>query len=158
MVATFPVPRGAQLARMPENQRGGCAAMLLRVLLAVLIGGVSGPVMAQDVDCETTSVQVELTFCAEADWNRADADLNEAYQAVRTLMRNVDADLPNDQQGAEENLRIGQRAWIAFRDGTCAAEGYLMHGGSAEPMVIYGCRARLTWARSMDLWAMVEGN
>ena len=132
--------------------------MRLRVLLAVLIGGATGPVMAQDVDCATTSVQVELTSCAEDDWNRADADLNEAYQAVRTLMRDIDADLSEDQRGAEENLRNGQRAWITFRDGTCAAEGYLMHGGSAEPMVIYGCRARLTWARSMDLWAIVEGN
>jgi uncharacterized protein YecT (DUF1311 family) len=31
-----------------------------------------------------------------------------------------------------------------------------MHGGSAEPMVIYGCRARLTKQRTADLEAMSE--
>ena len=109
---------------------------------------------AQEIDCAQAMAQVELTFCAEQDWQRADADLNDAYKAALALMRQIDAGLATDQQGAEAHLRAGQRAWVSFRDEACAAEGYVMHGGSAEPMVIYGCRAGLTRQRAEGLWQL----
>ncbi|WP_203232239.1 lysozyme inhibitor LprI family protein [Gemmobacter caeruleus] len=109
---------------------------------------------AQEIDCAQAMAQVELTFCAEQDWQRADADLNDAYKAALALMRQIDAGLAADQQGAEAHLRAGQRAWVSFRDEACAAEGYVMHGGSAEPMVIYGCRAGLTRQRAEGLWQL----
>ena len=112
---------------------------------------------AQQVDCANTMAQVEMTFCAERDWMTADADLNRAYSAARDMMRAIDADLPKAERGAEVALRDSQRSWIPFRDQACAAEGYMMHGGSAEPMVIYGCRARLTAERAGALWALAEG-
>ena len=112
------------------------------------------PASAQEVDCRNPMAQMEMTFCAEQDWMAADADLNEAYKAAMALLKGVDADLPADQQGAVAHLRAAQRAWITFRDEACAAEGYLMHGGSAEPMVIYGCRAALTRARAEGLWLL----
>ena len=102
----------------------------------------------------STSIQAEMTYCAEQDWNGADQDLNDAYKAAMTLMKAVDADLPANQQGAAAHLKSAQRAWITFRDEACAAEGYLMHGGSAEPMVIYGCRATLTRQRAESLWML----
>lgn len=111
-------------------------------------------VAAQEIDCAQAMAQVELTFCAEQDWQRADADLNDAYKAALALMRQIDAGLAVDQQGAEAHLRAGQRAWVSFRDEACAAEGYVMHGGSAEPMVIYGCRAGLTRQRAEGLWQL----
>jgi len=111
-------------------------------------------VAAQEIDCAQAMAQVELTFCAEQDWQRADADLNDAYKAALALMRQIDAGLAADQQGAEAHLRAGQRAWVSFRDEACAAEGYVMHGGSAEPMVIYGCRAGLTRQRAEGLWQL----
>ncbi len=116
----------------------------------------AGAASAQDVDCAQAQAQVELTFCAEQDWMAADDLLNAAYRKARSVMQNIDADLPEDEQGAEANLQTAQRAWITFRDAACAAEGYQMHGGSAEPMVIYGCRARLTTARAEDLRALAE--
>ena len=67
------------------------------------------------------------------------------------VLKTVDDGLAPADRGAVVNLRAAQRAWITFRDAACAAEGYQMHGGSAEPMVIYGCRARLTEARLADL-------
>mgnify|MGYP003538894300 FL=1 len=109
---------------------------------------------AQDVDCTNAQTQMEMTFCAEQDWQAADADLNAAYKAAQEVMRAIDAELPKAERGAEANLRDGQRAWVTFRDATCAAEGYAMHGGSAEAMLIYSCRARLTEQRGADLWTM----
>lgn len=123
--------------------------MSLRLALPFLL--LAGAASAQQVDCANAMAQVELTYCAEQDWLAADEGLNAAYKQARQMMREIDAWLPAAQQGAEAQLRDAQRAWITFRDANCAAEGYQFHGGSAEQMVIYGCRARLTEARTTDL-------
>ena len=112
------------------------------------------PAAAQEVDCQNAMSQMEMTFCAEQDWQRADRDLNDAYKAAMAQMKSVDSNLPKAQQGAAAHLKAAQRAWVTFRDEACAAEGYLMHGGSAEPMVIYGCRANLTQQRAEGLWQL----
>jgi uncharacterized protein YecT (DUF1311 family) len=53
-------------------------------------------------------------------------------------------------------LRDGQRAWIAYRDAGCAAEGYLSHGGSIEPMVVAYCLARVTKTRAEEIWMLSQ--
>ena len=113
---------------------------------------------AQTLDCDNAQTQMEMTACAEQDWQAADAELNEAYEAAAAFMAGIDADLAEDEPGAATYLRDAQRDWIRFRDNACAAEGYVFHGGSAEPMVIYACRARLTTARTDDLRKLVEEN
>ena len=122
------------------------------IVFGAVLVGLPGLAPAQGVDCGNAMAQAELTFCAEQDWNGADDDLNDAYKAAMAVMKAVDADLPADQQGAAAHLKAAQRAWVTFRDEACAAEGYMMHGGSAEPMVIYGCRAGLTRERATGLW------
>ncbi len=114
--------------------------------------------LAQDVDCANAQAQVELTFCAEQDWKTADADLNAAYEVAISAMKSIDINLDAPDRGAEKALRASQRAWITFRDNTCAAEGYAFHGGSAEPMVIYQCRARISAARADELGNMAAGD
>lgn len=124
------------------------------LILAVALAGsalVVGRALAQEIDCANAMAQMELTYCAEQDWMTADAALNAAYGEAKALMRQIDADLPKAERGAEAYLRDAQRAWIGFRDAACAAEGYVMHGGSGEPMLIYACRARLTEQRTQDL-------
>lgn len=73
-----------------------------------------------------------------------------------SLAKSWDADLPEDEQGAALALKEGQRAWITFRDKTCEAEGYAMKGGSAEPLVVYGCLHELTTERTGHLEAMMQ--
>ncbi|RID90630.1 DUF1311 domain-containing protein [Gemmobacter lutimaris] len=126
--------------------------MLKPASLALL--ALSLPAAAQEVDCANPTFQMEMTYCAEQDWNRADVALNAAYKEARALLQRMDAELPADQRGAAEYLKKAQRAWIEFRDAACAAEGYLMHGGSAEPMLVYSCLARLTDQRTGDLAAL----
>jgi uncharacterized protein YecT (DUF1311 family) len=126
------------------------------ILLAAALVGVPVIAMAQSVDCSRAVAQVELTYCAEQSWKAADVDLNEAYRLARERMRQIDAALPPSERGAEMMLRDAQRSWVPFRDAACAAEGYMMHGGSAEPMVNYGCRARLTRQRTSDLRDLVS--
>ena len=116
------------------------------------------PAAAQEVNCANAQAQVEMTYCAEQDWKAADVDLNTAYKAAMAVMQQIDSDLDAKDRGAVDNLRAAQRAWITFRDAACAAEGYPMHGGTAAPMVIYTCRARLTEERTTDLGLLTEPN
>jgi uncharacterized protein YecT (DUF1311 family) len=109
------------------------------------------PLHAQVVDCANATAQVEMTACAEQDWKAADAKLNTAYKQAMGVMKQTDQQLDPGDQGAALALRDAQRAWVTFRDATCAAEGWAYHGGSAEPMVIYACRARVTQSRADEL-------
>ena len=126
----------------------------MRLVLAFCL--LAGPGWAQEVDCSQAEAQVELTFCAEQDWIAADEELNTAYKAALAVMKEIDASVGDS--AAEGFLRQAQRDWVNYRDNACAAEGYFMHGGSAEPMVIYGCRARLTEERTMGLYYLTEND
>lgn len=120
------------------------------ILLAVLPG-------AARADCAAAVTQFELTQCAYDDWQAWDGQLNAAYKAAMGEMASIDTSLPAADRGAAAALREGQRAWITFRDRTCAAEAWAMKGGSAEPMVMYGCMAQLTEDRAGQLWRLAEG-
>ncbi len=114
------------------------------------------PAAAQQVDCPNTMVQMELNQCAYQDWEAADAQLNAAYMRALTLLQGWDDALPEDERGGALSLKQAQRAWITFRDKACAAEAYGMKGGSAEPLVVYGCMRKLTEERTAHLTALFE--
>jgi uncharacterized protein YecT (DUF1311 family) len=120
---------------------------------AVVLGGLwgAGTAAAQSNDCADAMSQVDLNACAAEDLAWADEDLNAAYAGARAAMRSLDADQSEDTSDAEDALRAAQRAWIAFRDLACAAEGYTVAGGSIEPMVVLMCMTRLTETRAEDL-------
>jgi uncharacterized protein YecT (DUF1311 family) len=113
-------------------------------------------VFAQDTNCDAAQTQMDLTRCSADAWLVADDDLNEAFGAAIGIMAQIDAGLPSTERGAEKALRRAQRAWIAMRDDTCLAEGYQVHGGSAQPMMVNLCLTRLTQSRAEDLWAMAD--
>lgn len=121
-------------------------------LLAAL--ALSGPVAAQDPDCENAETQAELNLCAQWDFERMDADLNDAYQEAMAIAKEVDAELPGGQRGAAAALRAAQRLWISYRDAVCESEAYAAQGGSMEPMVVYGCLARVSVTRASELRTM----
>ncbi len=123
--------------------------------LAALLLLLATPATAQDVDCANAMSQSDMNACAYQDWETQDADLNAAYVAAMDLLQLWDANLPEDEKGGVKALREAQRARITFRDKACEAEGYAMKGGSAEPLLVYGCMARLTEARAGQLWDMV---
>jgi uncharacterized protein YecT (DUF1311 family) len=115
----------------------------------------AAPAAAQGIDCSQAMAQQDLNACAYADWEAADTALNAAYQEAMALLQSWDARLPADERGGADRLRAAQRAWITFRDNACAAEGYAMKGGSAEPLLVYGCMRLLTVERTGHLAAMV---
>ena len=140
--------------------------MLLKLLApAVALGAVlvCGPALAQDdtdeakLDCANTSVQSDLNMCAERAFENADKALNIQYKKARAAMVAIDANLSGELKGAEKALLKAQRAWVDYRDGECESEGFPMRGGSAEPMVVAGCKETLTKLRTKELKSIADG-
>lgn len=96
----------------------------------------AAPVLAQDVDCADTSVQMGLNHCAEQDWQAVDLDLNRTCKAVTAAMKALDQSVPSELRGAADTLRDAQRARISCRDANRRLAGYPMRCGSAEPLLI----------------------
>lgn len=120
------------------------------------------PLLAQgaepQLDCEDPQYQQEINICAAREYDEADAALNAQWDITSATMKQWDAEHGYDdgRPGYFDTLLAAQRAWIAFRDAHCASEGYLFRGGSAEPMVVSGCKAGLTRERTLQLRALVE--
>lgn len=117
------------------------------IRFTIVLAALAAPASAQEVDCTTALAQQEMNICAEADWKAADEELNATYKEVMAEMKAMDTDLPQELRGAEVALREAQRAWIPYRDANCQAAGFLMRGGSAEPLLVYGCLRQTTLDR-----------
>ena len=109
---------------------------------------------AQEPNCKDPQYQAEMNQCAARDFEQADAELNRIWPGLIVQARESDVDLkglPDNRPGYELTLRAAQRAWITFRDQHCTMEGYEARGGSLEPLLYEGCRARLTQERIKQL-------
>ena len=116
---------------------------------ATLLLAATGPARAQD--CSEPMDQQTMNLCAYKDWQAADAELNAVWKQAMEMARRSDEFTPEGEATTSRSLREAQRSWITFRDRACFAESLLMRGGSAQPLLEYGCKARLTRARTEDL-------
>ena len=110
----------------------------------------ASPALAEDApNCKDPQDQNTMTQCAGLDFENADKALNEAWPKLK-----ADAQANDEGTGKTEYadaLLASQRAWITFRDAECTWQAMEMHGGSGEPMLLYGCKARLTEQRIKQL-------
>ncbi len=128
------------------------------ILAALFIGLVPAVALADDKpDCSDPQTQMDMNFCAGEAYKAADKTLNTTYQAAMKAMKDIDSYLPADQKGAADALLAAQRAWIPFRDKACIAEGYMVEGGSMQPMIEAECQTRLTKERIADLKILIKG-
>lgn len=111
------------------------------------------PALGQGIDCANASAQTALNACAAQAYEFADAELNDAYEGALFAAGVVDGD---GARGLQASLREAQRLWIPFRDAACEAEASIHEGGSMQPMVQSDCLARVTQARSQDLFAFTD--
>jgi uncharacterized protein YecT (DUF1311 family) len=140
----------AACVKVQNNER--CPIMRSFAILIAL----SLPAAAQQVDCANAITQLDLNTCAARDWEEADARLNEVYAETVAILQEADANYPISGDSEEDRLRAAQRAWIAYRDANCDSAGYPMRGGSAEPLLTYGCLRRMTEERITELQALTE--
>ncbi|KQV83738.1 lysozyme inhibitor LprI family protein [Rhizobium sp. Root1220] len=113
----------------------------------LLAGGAS----AAELNCKDPQTQTDMTLCERARQDAADKALNVQYKKTRAAMVAIDSDLEADMKGAEKALVKAQRAWIEYRDAECEAEGFQARGGTMEPMLVAGCIANVTDARTKEL-------
>lgn len=129
---------------------------MIRPLCLAALCAFATAATAQAIDCANAVTQMDMNQCAYDEWTAADSDLNLAYAKVRRLLKQWDADLPADERGGADALQEAQRAWIIFIAKACEAEGYAMKGGSAEPLLVYGCMRQLTEERTAHLTGMLD--
>lgn len=121
---------------------------------------VAAMLLVAAADCRDPVTQTAMTMCAKADYDHADAAMTAQWKRTLASMRAKDLAIQDPRStppSYADALLQSQRAWIAFRDAQCRIEGYRMRGGSAEPMVVWQCKAELTRARSRDLRELTEG-
>lgn len=112
-----------------------------------------GPALADErPDCIDPQTQMEMTYCASDDYQKADADLNALWPDIVAAARQNDeyvVDMARERgvPTTLQALRNAQRAWIKFRDAQCEYEAYEVFGGTMQPMVGSLCLARLTRER-----------
>lgn len=125
---------------------------------AILIAGVTGAAAKDTVNCAEAQAQQDMNICAQMDYEKADAELNAVWKDALAAAKALDAEEPDaSRRGAAAALLAAQRGWIAYRDGTCTLAGWEAHGGSMEPMLVSGCLATTTQARTKELRDFIAG-
>ena len=130
----------------------------MKIILALIGCFAATQASAQQSACANPITQLQINNCAHEMWMAADGDLNADYKYARFFLKAVDSDLPIDSQGGAKALLLAQRAWIIYRDQSCIAESAIYTGGSLRPLIVLGCKERLTRARSEDLRRIFEEN
>lgn len=124
---------------MPLSQK-------LLILSVVALCGATLPAAADE--CADPQDQATMNACAGKEFEAADKALNAAYHEV---VRRIGSD-----HETRTALTAAQRAWITFRDGECAFQAKSAEGGSIYPMIMAGCEATLTEARTEQLKAYLD--
>ncbi len=88
-------------------------------------------------ECATAQTQLEMTRCADAEFQQADAKLNNVYQEVKSQLNATQAN----------QLVTAEEAWIAYRDTYCDFVKSQFEGGSLQPMAFSNCLTQITLDR-----------
>ena len=108
------------------------------------------PARADDaLNCKDPQDQSSMTQCAALDFETADKALNALWPKIKSTAEATDKDTGKHEYA--DALLASQRAWLAYLEAQCKWQGFDMHGGSGEPMLYYGCKARLTTERIKEL-------
>ncbi len=82
---------------------------------AVLLSLAASSAFADDApDCTSPQTQADMTICAGKDYEKADKQLNAAYQKVRKQLAERDKTADESGKGAVDALVAAQRAWWRF--------------------------------------------
>lgn len=126
-------------------------ALLLAVQSVAVADAAPEPIDA----CQDMVTQADMTQCAWQDFEKADAELNAQWKLTAAAMKARDRHVDDDRPGDFDTLLAAQRAWLTYRDQHCLGEGFLMRGGSAEPMLRGSCKAELTRQRTKQLQELI---
>jgi uncharacterized protein YecT (DUF1311 family) len=99
--------------------------------------------------CDKAYTTIELNQCAESEYQKADKNLNVAYQAALTVSESIDE--VQQRKDTRQSLIEGQRFWVKFRDKDCDAVYNLWSGGTIRGVMYWGCMIDRTKQRTKEL-------
>ncbi|MEM6577042.1 MAG: lysozyme inhibitor LprI family protein [Pseudomonadota bacterium] len=108
------------------------------------------------IDTPDGYTTVGMSFCLGKEAQYWDARLNLAYKDLLAFETSIDAELAELGSAApsmSKALREMQRAWITYRDTTCAYEASQFGGGTGSGPAAAQCVMRLTGAQALELEA-----
>lgn len=125
---------------------------VVRSIAMAVLASTAQAQVPNPIDCTRASTTVELNYCSERAYQRADEALNDTYKAVLKHIRENGGELPYDAKSWEEALRASQRAWVVFRDAECKGLVPMeWSGGTGTTTAVNGCMMELTEARTKAL-------
>lgn len=127
------------------------AAGMLVLSVTLLTGANVARAQEEEPNCAEPVTQRDLNACADIEYDKADKDLNAAYQQLRKKMSDWDKSADETSKGVVDALVVAQRAWVAFRDANCEVAGFQARGGTMESMLIYTCLADMSTKRAAEL-------
>ena len=117
------------------------SALVIAFIAVFLIGSAFGQHMNEkDSPCASVVITSNLTTCLSDAQKTADGEMNLLYSDIRRRVNSRRDDL--------QRLVDAQRAWLKYRDASCAAERDLYNGGTARWPAFYGCIEALTRQRT----------
>jgi uncharacterized protein YecT (DUF1311 family) len=114
-------------------------------------GASAGECMEETPGGDSTAGMVGCLDRELAFW---DDQLNYFYGEAMTAAKQLDTDRPSDMQnqlGSAAALREMQRAWIPFRDKSCAYEASLWGGGTGQGPAALSCLLDQTARQALTL-------
>lgn len=135
---------------------------ILTLGATLLILPIAGMARAEDqpqIDCSNGgNSTVEMQYCAEQDYNKADKQLNAVYKQALKTEADLDAQAASKAQaGAVASLKAAQRIWIQYRDAHCDTVGYEAQGGTILGQLLLTCKAGMTNDRIKALKGLIKG-
>ncbi len=143
-------PLAAQELPFSPSATEACLAGASSVTRQVCVG-LSAAACIDTPDGYTT---VGMSSCLGMELGYWDARLNAAYGALGDLEKAQDAEIKELGSAAPSMsaaLRDMQRAWIAFRDASCAYEASQWGGGTGAGPASVECAMRLTATQALVL-------
>jgi uncharacterized protein YecT (DUF1311 family) len=121
------------------------------VLAAVAIG-MADTAVAEDIDCNNATSTIEMNYCGEQEYLKADAELNSLYKTIVDGLDSRAGDSGSDVGAWKDALKAAQRAWVDFKQKDCGELiGYEWGGGTGAGPATYGCLVEKTKTRIREL-------
>ncbi|WP_198120142.1 lysozyme inhibitor LprI family protein [Massilia rhizosphaerae] len=115
-------------------------------ILYIVITIFSGIAQAQGPICHNDGSGLDSAICAHDDFLKADAQLNNAYQAAIKLLGS-----DPDRAAAKVALVTAQREWVKFRDADCQVQDRIFQHGSMRAALVESCLKERTEQRTKEL-------
>jgi uncharacterized protein YecT (DUF1311 family) len=135
------------------NKRALCLLMIAAVSSAMSIAAYADDASElNDCIAKQGSSNASINQCMSNIFVERDQTLNSTYQQAMQIAKTDDANSSTANSSANQSgLKAAEKAWLAYRDAECTAEGATMDGGTGTGGVIIGCKTRMTEARTAEI-------